>query len=180
MATESTVTVARPYAKAVFEFALEKGELAKWSTMLEALAIISLDADVVRIIDEPGIETSQVVKLIKSIAGKHLDKFGENFVELLAENKRLTALSEVKAIYESLKSEHEKQLVVDVISFSPLSSAQSKSMVEHLTAKLKREVSLNVSIDSSLIGGAIIRAGDFVIDGSVKGKLEKLKTEIAV
>jgi len=178
MAMDTITTVARPYAKAAFEYALEHGSLKDWSDLLFILAGISLDEDVQHLISQPGIPAAELAQLYIDVAGNKIDAHGENFVNLLAENKRLMALVEIKATFEILKAEHEKTLEVSVISFSDMAESQKQSLAESLKARLKREITLNEIIDKSILGGVIIRAGDLVIDGSVRGQLDKLRHEI--
>ena len=102
----------------------------------------------------------------------------ENFIALLAENKRLLLLPEIALQFEALRAEQEKTLVATVSSFSAFTKVQEQQLIESLSRRLQRQVTLEIKIDSSLIGGAVIRAGDFVIDGSVRGKLSKLSTEL--
>ena len=102
-----------------------------------------------------------------------------NLITLLATNKRLMLLPEIKALYEVYRAEQEKTLVVDVVSYSHFSAAQQQELIAALSKRLQRQVSLNVRIDPALLGGAVIQAGDLVIDGSVRGKLNKLTTDLA-
>lgn len=88
-------------------------------------------------------------------------------------------LPEIKALYEVYRAEQEKILEVDVVSYSELTPAQQQRLSESLSQRLSRKVSLKISIDPSLLGGALIRAGDLVIDGSVRGKLNMLGTSLA-
>ena len=178
MSTDTT-TIARPYAKAVFEFALANNTLKQWSDMLEVMASLSSHHLMQSIISDPAVSAEQVVALFGDICQARLDSHGMNLISLLAESKRLMALLEIKAMYEVLRAEQERMVDVDIITFSPLSEQQQSSMVDALKKRLAREVTLNISIDKQLLGGAIIRAGDLVIDGSVRGKLKKLSSEIA-
>ena len=178
MATDTTITVARPYAKAAFEIALEREKLASWSQLLKILAQVSLDTEVQSVIQRPGTKPEDIASFFIDIAGSYADQEGQNFIKILAENNRLLALPDILAAYEHLRAEQEKSLTVSVVTFSELSESQKKSIAESLKKRLKREIELQESVDESLLGGAIIRAGDMVIDGSVRGKLEKLKNEI--
>jgi F-type H+-transporting ATPase subunit delta len=178
--SEST-TIARPYAKAIFEYALSKNQLAQWSDTLLLLAQTVLDERAMQFISNPASTALQHIELMFA-ACKITDKENQpsaNLIKLLATNKRLFLLPEIKALYEVHRAEQEKTLGVDVVSYSTVSSAQQQHLIEVLTKRLKRNVSLNISIDESLLGGAIIRAGDLVIDGSVRGKLNKLSTDLA-
>ena len=176
-----STTIARPYAKAIFESALEEKKLAEWSQYLSVFAYTVLDSLANQFIANPASTNEQQIELLLSVLCSK-DKENKsliNLINLLTINKRLMLLPEIKALYEVHRAEQEKTLGVDVISFSELSSAQEKQLIESLSERLQRKVSLNISIDQSLLGGAVIRAGDLVIDGSVRGKLNKLSTDLA-
>jgi F-type H+-transporting ATPase subunit delta len=132
-------------------------------------------------INNPASQTVQHIALLQSMCGSQVKESASltNLIALLATNKRLMLIPEIQALYEVHRAEQEKTLNVDVVSFSVLSTAQQQKLVDSLTKRLERKVSLNISIDSSILGGAIIRAGDLVIDGSVRGKLHKLATGLA-
>jgi len=179
MATDTITTVARPYAKAAFEIALQQDRLVQWSDMLMILAQVSLNKDIQTIVNQPGSTEEQLADMFIQIAGEQADSSGQNFIKILASNKRLMVLPEIKATYELFKAEQEKSLNVCVISFAAMTDKQKQDLSLSLKQRLKREISISETIDPSILGGVIIRAGDLVIDGSVKGKLEKLKTEIA-
>ena len=145
------ITLARPYAKAAFETALQDDALDKWSNMiaLSAQAFIG-------------------------VCGDELDEKGKNFISLLAENKRLVLLWEISSLFETLKANQEMSVDVEITTAFEISSDVSNKLAQALKDRLKREIILATSVDQSLIGGAIIRAGDNVIDSSVRGKLSKL------
>jgi F-type H+-transporting ATPase subunit delta len=178
--SEST-TIARPYAQAIFEHALASKQLAAWSEILTTLAQAVLTPEAAQFIANPASTKQQHTDLLTATCSKEAKKDAsvENFIALLATNKRLMVLPEIKALYEAHRAEQEKTLAVDVVSFSTVSAEQQQQMIASLSKRLQRNVSLNISIDPSLIGGAIIRAGDLVIDGSVRGKLTKLATSLA-
>jgi F-type H+-transporting ATPase subunit delta len=175
-----STTIARPYAKAIFEHALSENKLAEWSEYLLLLAQAVMTPEASLFINNPATTSEQQIELLQILnkASKSNESFN-NLIRLLATNKRLMLLPEIKALYESHRSEQEKTLIVNVISFSALSSEQQNKLMDSLSKRLQRKVSLDISIDPSLLGGAIIRAGDLVIDGSVRGKLNKLSTGLA-
>lgn len=179
MATDTSTTIARPYAKAAFEFALEKGQLQQWSDLLSILSDISSDLDVQDLVQKPGVSREKLASLFINIAGDRIDQNGKNFVDMLANNKRLLALTEIKQTFDEFKAEQEKSLDVSVISFSAMTDSQKELLAQSLKKRLNRDITIDETIDESILGGAIIRAGDLVLDGSVKGKLDKLKNEIA-
>lgn len=176
-----STTIARPYAKAIFENALAEKKLAEWSLYLQALAQAVLNPLASEFIANPASAVDQHIALLQSVCGSKVKDNVSliNLIELLAVNNRLMLLPEIVVLYDYHRAEHEKTLGVDVISFSPVSAAQQQQLVESLSNRLQRKVTLNISIDPSLLGGAVIRAGDLVIDGSVRGKLSKLSTGLA-
>jgi len=167
-------TVARPYAKAAFQFAEEKGQLAEWSTMLSFTAAVVEDSVVAGILDDPKLTTDQQLEMFTQICADQLDEGGKNFVALLAGNKRLFALSAISELYEKLKAEKEQSVDVKIISAFDVTADQVTNLGNALKKRLDRQVNIESEVDRSLIGGLIIRAGDIVIDGSVRGKLAKL------
>lgn len=179
MAEEST-TIARPYAEAVFKLAQETSRLDQWSAALGLLAAVMQDERVAKIIANPKTGSEQRVALLLDIGGKHLDQEAQNLVQLLVRNGRLTVLPEIAHIYEALKSEGQGALDVQVASAFELSEAQEQQLAKALTKRLNRDIRVTSVVDTSLIGGVRIRAGDLVIDGSVQGRLQKLATELGI
>jgi len=166
-------TVARPYAQAAFDLAKEADSLAKWSDMLGFAAIVSADEAMREAIDSPNLLVTEQAEMFIQVCDDQLDDQGRNFVKLLAENRRLTLFPEIAALFEELRADAEGTLEAIVISAKPMSDAQQQEMADALKARFNRDVVLQVEVDESIVGGAIIRAGDTVIDGSVRGKLEK-------
>tara|TARA_B110000908_G_C10098849_1_gene377579 strand:- start:275 stop:817 length:543 start_codon:yes stop_codon:yes gene_type:complete len=179
MAMDTSTTIARPYAKAAFEYALEKSQLQKWSDLLCILASVSLDLNVQELIQRPGVPAQKLALLFIEIAVSRIDEAGKNFVRLLADNKRLLTLADIKTTFDAFKAEQEKSLEVSVVSFIAMTDKQKTSLAASLKKRLNRDITIDETIDETILGGAIIRAGDMVMDGSVKGKLEKLRNEIA-
>lgn len=172
-------TIARPYAEAVFQMADANGQLKEWSAMLQTVAMIATDADMQNIIGNASVNKEQLSQLILDVAGDVLTESGRNLVKLLAENRRLDVIAEIVEQFETLKAEAEKTVEAEIVSAREVSAEQQKLIAEKLKARLGREVSLKCSVDESLMGGAIIKAGDMVIDGSVSGQLNKLSVELA-
>lgn len=171
-------TIARPYAQAAFDIAQEKGDLKKWSEMLQLIAAVSSDALMQDMIGNPSVERQKVIDIIIGVCAEQLNEAGKNFVKVLAENNRLNVVNEIAERYELQRAEAEKTVEAEVTSAFALSDAQIQQVTTALKKRLGREVNLVTKIDSSIIGGAVIRAGDMVIDGSVSGKLEKLATTL--
>lgn len=174
-------TIARPYAKAIFEHALAENKLAEWSAHLAVLTQIVLNPEAAQFIENPASTMEHHIELLQGVinAGSKKNESINNLIVLLATNKRFMLLPEIYAHYELLRAEQEKTLNVEVSSFSDLSEAQKERLITSLSQRLQRQVALKISVDPSLLGGAIIRAGDLVIDGSVRGKLSKLATDLA-
>ena len=176
-------TIARPYAKAIFNYALASTRLAAWSVILHDLAQATLDTHTQQFIGNPAATATQQSELLLSVVRAKTDEKEaavlENLVDLLTENKRLLVLPDIYIQYEALRAEQEKTLSVSVSSFAALTAAQQQQLITTLSQRLRRQVSLEMSIDKSLLGGSVIRAGDFVIDGSVRGKLNKLSADLA-
>ncbi len=175
-------TIARPYAEAVFETAQASGQLKEWSALLQTVALITADADMQNIIGNTSVNKEQLAQLIIDVAdsGKEnvMTDQGRNLVRLLTENRRLDVVAEICEQFETLKAEAEKTVEAEIISAQEVSAAQQALIADKLKARLGREVSLKCTVDESLMGGAIIKAGDMVIDGSVSGQLNKLSVEL--
>jgi F-type H+-transporting ATPase subunit delta len=167
-------TVARPYARAAFAHAREAKDLAGWSKLLGATAAAVADPRVERLLNHPHVTDEDLVEFLAGIAGKAATVQGRNFLRTLADNRRLGHLPEIAAQYEALRAEVENVVDVEVIAAREIAAPQKKKLEAALARRLGREVRMQVRIDESLVGGAIVRAGDLVIDGSLKGRLERL------
>ncbi len=167
-------TLARPYAKAAFESARAAGDLQGWSDALLLLANVSLDDKVKLILGSPKLRGEEKSQVFIELCSESLNEKQQNFVKILAENKRLGLLASVQEQFELYKANLEKSVDVEIQSAFDISPELQQKIAQALATKLDREVTLQTSVDSSLLGGAIIRAGDTVIDGSVKGRLAKL------
>lgn len=171
-------TMARPYARAAFETAVQDGALKSWSSMLGLLGGLMLTPKVADFLADPSRNTGEQAQTLIDLCGAELDAKGQNFVLVLAANKRLQLLPEIAAIFEDLKAEHEKTVDVEVISAYAMDAAAQGKLAAALKQRLQRDVKLNTRVDRSLIGGLVVRAGDLVIDDSVRGKLNKLSESI--
>lgn len=167
-------TLARPYAKAAFQVALDANALDAWSSMLKISAAVTGQDAVRALLINPALSSEQAAQAFIDICGDELDEKGQNFMRLLAENKRLGLLPEVSLLFENLKAIQEKSVDVEITTAFEISSDISQKLADSLKQRLQREIKLSTSVDSALIGGAVIRAGDTVIDSSVRGKLTKL------
>jgi F-type H+-transporting ATPase subunit delta len=167
-------TLARPYARAAFEFALGKSALDDWSSALRTAAAVCTNERVATLLTSPAQTAERLASSLIELCG---DDFGEdqrNFIRVLAENKRLSLLPEISALFEHLKDEQQRSVDVKVISAYALDASAEQTLAQVLSKKLEREVKVETEVDESLIGGVLIRAGDLVIDGSVRGRLNKL------
>jgi F-type H+-transporting ATPase subunit delta len=167
-------TIARPYARAAFEYARGSGQLAQWDEELAAVAAVSLDSKMEGVLHDPALTAEQQAKTLNAVCGQSLGAEARNFVEILASNKRLALLPEIHSLFTQYKANQEKSVDVEVISAFELADTVRDKLAAVLGKKLEREVKVRTSTDSNLLGGVLIRAGDLVIDGSVRGGLNKL------
>lgn len=176
MMTEKLTTIARPYAFAAFEYALENNDLISWEAMLTTAATIAQDKQIERLFSSPTVSQGEMIDFFCDIVEKAqpMNIEMKNFIQLLAEYERLAALPEIAKLFAAYRAEHEKTMTVEVTSVIALDKEYQQKFVDSLTQRLKCKITLECKIDESLLGGAIIRAGDMVIDGSVRGKLNRL------
>lgn len=177
------VTTARPYGKAAFEHARERKDFARWSKLLSLGATAVRDPGVTRLLGNPMVTPGQLVDLLADIAGSELGKLDEqhrNFLETLAHNRRLGLLPEIAAVYETLRAQAENIADVQVVSAFPLQTAQRERLAAALKKRMGCEIRLSVDVDPQLIGGAVVRSGDMVIDGSLRARLDRLAGEITI
>ena len=167
-------TAARPYARAVFEMASEAGGLAKWSQALAFMGAVAGNEEVQALLANPKMAKQAGADAFIALCDEKLDDKAENLVKMLAENDRLSLLPEMSVLYEVLKDEAEGSVEALVTAAKKLTQAEEKSIATALKKRLGRDVKLKVSVDKSLLGGAIIQAGDLVMDGSLKGRLSKM------
>lgn len=174
-------TIARPYARAAFELAqkAQDGGLQDWSTMLQTLSQVVQDDGVQSLLDSPDHGSDFKAGAMLKICGDQLSQSGSNFIKLLAENQRLKLIPQIAEVYEMLRADVEKTIEAQVISAFELSDEQQQTLAAALSKRLDRDVVLDCSIDKSLLGGAIVRAGDLVIDGSAQGRLAKLGAQLS-
>lgn len=172
-------TAARPYAKAVFELAQETGQFDAWSGKLAFLAAVASNPEMSQRLDAPNITQADRASMMEKVVGDELDEHGRNFIRLLAENNRLALLPDIEGIYQALRAEAEGEIEATVTSAFELTDEQRNKIADALSRRLDRKVRIVSQIDDSLIGGAIIQAGDLVIDGSLKGRVDKLTQALA-
>jgi F-type H+-transporting ATPase subunit delta len=179
MAADVT-TIARPYAEALFERAVETDQLDLWSDILGLLAGAVRDPALSELIASPKLEKSQMAELMLDIAAGRLNDEGQNLVRVLVQNGRLSVLPDIARLFEVRKADHQGALDVEVTSAFALTPAEKKQLAEALKRKLGREIRITSTKDPRLIGGIRVRAGDMVIDGSISGQLAKLANELGI
>ena len=176
------VTIARPYAEAVFRLAREQNSLAGWSDALSNLGAIMNDARMQAIIGDPNVGAQQLENLILDMIGDRLEagiaREARNFVQVLARNARLELTPHIRTLYEALKREQEGVLEVRVISALPVSDDQAKALNAALEAKYRRRIITRIEVDPQLIGGVKIVVGDKVIDATVRSRLDAMATTL--
>lgn len=174
----SQSTLARPYAKAAFALAQNAGELAQWSNKLAISAALSADSAISGLIHSPKVKVAERVSVLLPPSESN-DSLFARFLFTLAENARLPLLPEVGREFELLRAQAEGTLTVQVTSALPIEPAQQQQLIDKLSKRFARQVSLQIVLQPDLIGGAIVNAGSVVIDGSVRGKLLRMHNEIA-
>ncbi len=168
------ITIARPYAQAVFALAKETDALAAWSQQLRLLKQVVSDPDMAVMLKNPALDGATLADLVVSICGDALDREGRNFVAVLAEAGRLAVIAEIGTVYEQLKTEFEQVVECRISSAYALSDTQRRIIADAVTARSGKRVTISGDVDRALIGGAVIRLGDTVVDLSVKGRLETM------
>jgi F-type H+-transporting ATPase subunit delta len=171
-------TIARPYAKAAFQEAKTAGRLTQWSETLRAAATAVSDPRVHELLGNPSVSGEELAQFVMGVIGPALDEHGQNFFRTLAENHRLAYLPEISTLFDAFKDDEERVVDVTVTSAAPIDAAQQQALSKALERKLKRTVRLHCATDSALIGGAVLRAGDTVIDGSLLSRLKRIAFEL--
>ena len=172
-------SIARPYAQAVFELARDGMDYARWSDALHTLAKLASEPQISVLFTHPRVAREEVATILIEGCGEVLDDAGRNLVRLLARNRRLGALAAIAERYELLRADAERTVQAKLESALPVSEDHQRRISQALEKRLGRRVELTVNTDATLIGGAVIRAGDLVIDGSVRARLEKLAAAVS-
>ncbi len=165
------ITIARPYAEAVFKLAKEEKKLSVWSEMLDVILLVISDKQISAILNNPLIPAHKLSEIIIDSCADSLNKQAKNLITVMVDNKRLQIFPQLKALYEQLRTQHENILEAKIISAFPLKPDQEERLVSALRAKFQRKVNVTSAVDADLIGGVKIEIGDQVIDSSVSGKL---------
>lgn len=172
--------IARPYAKAIFGIAVKEDALQHWSDQLKLLSKISENKQTIDCLRNPKLGWHERANLFIDICEDSLDQQGKNLINILATNRRLIILPEVAILYEELRAIKENVTNVTVISANELTDEQENKLQVVLKKKLKRNILLRYATDKSVIGGLVLRIGDQVIDGTVRGKLNRLRKQLLV
>lgn len=172
-------TAARPYAKAVFEMAQDAGTLPQWSAQLAAMSAVVAAEGSASLLSHPRMTKEQKAQAFSDVAGTAINDEGRNLLKVLAENDRFTLLPEIATLFEQLKAEAQGSVDVEITSAMEMTDDQQQAIAAALQKRLGREIKLTANIDPSLMGGAIIRAGDLVIDGSIQSRLKDMKAALA-
>ena len=175
----SLTTLARPYAKAAFELARSDDNLASWDEMLSAVAIVTADEGMANWLLSPHSTAEKAVEIIVEAVGADVDPRFHGYLGVLANNDRLSLCSEISRMFVQLRADAEKRLQVRVVSAAALKDEDTERMRSALAKRFDREITLNNEIDANVLGGAIIYAGDQVIDGSLLGRLNRLEISLS-
>ncbi len=167
-------TLARPYAEAIFKRAKETKATDKWTQMLALVSLVMQDNELIALVKNPKVAQDRIGQLVLEVCQGQLDDEGANFVKLLVQNDRLLLAPQIASLYEEYKAEDEGYVDVDVSSAFALTKAEEKNLITSLEKTLNKTVRLKAGVDKTLIGGFLARAGDIVIDGSIKGQLQQL------
>ncbi len=168
-------TLARPYAAAIFKRAKETRSTTKWSKSLAFMAAILKNQDISVVVDNPKVDKQRLSALILDICQGHVNEESENFLKLLVHNNRLSLVPTIAKLFEAYKAEDEGYMEVEVMTAYPLSKEAKQEFTATLEKNLGKKIHMNVAVDKSLIGGVLVRAGDKVIDGSIKGRLQYMQ-----
>jgi len=175
----NATTLARPYAKAAFELAEADNAVSSWHDMLGLASAAVTEKSLAGLLESPHASGGQIVQILTAAAGDTFDAKFRKFLDVLADNKRLSLLPEIGVLYQELREEAEKLLRVRVVSAFPLEEEQAARLKQALAKRFDREILLEPEVDRSVIGGAVIYAGDQVIDGSLKDRLTRLANSLS-
>lgn len=171
-------TIARPYARAAFEYAREAGAIEQWSAMLSLLANIVSDPQMQYLLHNPKVTGEQLEEIILGIGDKGFAETGRNFIRILIESERLEYAPDITGMFEARVAEAEGRLDVEVVSAYDLDDNQKQAISGAMAKRHDKKIGISSRVEETLIGGAIIRAGDSVIDASIRGRLTQLKNEL--
>jgi len=171
-------TIARPYARAVFEYAREEGDIPAWSDLLRQLATIVSDPQMQRLLGNPRVHHEQLEQLVCGLFAGPVSASGRNFIRILVQAGRLRHIAGISTLFEDLWAEAEGRIEINVITAYELDNRQERRIAETMAGRLGKKITVLPEVDTSLIGGMIVRAGDSVIDASLRGRLTRLRNEL--
>ncbi len=171
-------TIARPYAEAIFNLANERNQLDDWSVMLNFLKLIVEDPLMVSVIANPQIDKNTLTQIWLAIGEGQLSETGNNLIKILVDNHRLLVIPQIAIQYETLKAQYQNYLEVEIMTPYPVTMPQQQTIETVLQQRLGKAAHIHITTDESLLGGWLVRAGDQVIDVSIKGRLQKLAAEL--
>lgn len=175
----SLITLARPYAKAAFELAQVEQSLAAWDDMLGLACAIVTEESMANLLENPDVGRGQVLGIVSDAAGDAFSERFQGFLSVLSENDRLSLLPQVAELFREFREKAENRLSVKVVSAVPLEDEQANRMKDALARRYECDIELENQVDTEVIGGAVVYAGDKVIDGSLRGRLNKLANSLA-
>ena len=175
---QDNTTIARPYARAIFELAQEENTLQEWSDLLKLLSEIVIDPDMRKVISSPRVSSEQLLQIISEVMDNRLDSLGQNFIKVLIDANRLRLVPFISDLFEKRRAEAEGRVDIKVLTAYELEAQQSTQLSDMMGKRLGKKVNISATIDESLIGGIIIRAGDTVIDSSLRGRLNTLRNQL--
>lgn len=171
-------TLARPYATATFKLAKETNAVAAWSDTLKGLAVLTQNGELMAIVTNPRLSKETVSGLLFDICGEQLDAEAGNLLKLLMANGKLSLLPAISRLYEEQRAEDEGYVNVELYSAFPLTATEESKYAAMLEKQLQKKVKPVVSVDSSLLGGILAKAGDKVLDGSIRGQIHQLAKKL--
>lgn len=174
----ANTTIARPYAKAAFEQAQQEGAMEQWSTLLKTLGSIVNAPQMRNVVNSPKVSHKQLLELISSVYGAKLSDTTTNFIRVLIKANRLRIASHISTLFEEKRAQAEGRVEINVVSAYELDSEQTRRIADVMGKRTGKKINISSVVDKSLIGGLIIRAGDSVIDASIRGRLTKLRNDL--
>ena len=172
------VTVARPYAEAVFKLAVARNALTEWAGMLQAAADIAQEDQIKALVGNPVVSAKQLGELLLEIGKNRFNQEGRNFLMMLAENRRVSVLPQISQLFEQLKAQHEGVLEANIVSAFQMNDRQLRKLIADLEHKFKRKIMAKVQVDPELIGGVQVEIGDEIFDASIRGKLQAMASAL--
>lgn len=175
----SAITAARPYARAAFGYARENGALDAFSDMLETAATLVENSRLHALLTDPRLTRARRTEMLETLGGERFDEPMRQLLRVLGERDRLPILPEIREQFEQLRADHEQRLTAEVVSARELDPAQQERIRAALAERTGQTVELVSKTDEQLLGGAVVRAGDRVLDASLQRRLQQLSQSLA-